>query len=145
MAETARGQLCEEPTSAVPSRAWPFPEGGAWLVHLVCFEAAYQPSARLVWVGAHGELEPLALPIVAEEGVLAGTEAVGRVEVEGVLLTEVLLERGLGDCGRRVRARLVGSDRLVFVEHRAQRCDEGEGHTDRDTWPLRSVVASAAP
>jgi hypothetical protein len=121
---------------------WPFPEGGAWLAHVVCFEAAYQPSARLAVVDARGEVSPLALPIVSDEGTLASTLEVARVEVEGDLLTEERHDRGLGDCGRRVRARLVGSDRLVLVEHRQRGCDDGAPAVDRDQWPLRSVVAA---
>ncbi len=123
------------------SRAWPFPEGGGWLVHVVCFQAAYQPSARLVTVDSRGAVTPLALPIVDEHGALASTIEVAHVEVEGDHLTESSLDRGMGDCGRRVRARLVGSDRLVLVDHRQRACDDGEPVTDREQWPLRSVVS----
>jgi hypothetical protein len=124
------------------SRAWPFLEGGGWLVHVVCFQAAYQPSARLVLVDAHGAVSSVALPVVDEQGTLASTTEVAHVDVEGDVLTETSLDRGLGDCGRRVRARLVAPDRLVLVEHRQRACDEGEPVIDRDQWPTRSVVAS---
>ncbi|MBN8615990.1 MAG: hypothetical protein J0L92_35695 [Deltaproteobacteria bacterium] len=143
-AELARSEHCDAPMDATtpPSRAWPLGDDGSWIVHIVCFVAAYQPNARLVVVHADGEVLPLALPIVDDAGALSSTREVANVEVEGEVLTETSLDRGLGDCGRQVRARLVAPSRLVFVEHRQRACDDGEPVVDRDQWPTRSVVAS---
>lgn len=143
-AAAERSTICDEPADerTPASRAWPFPEGGGWLVHVVCFQAAYQPSARLVLVDAHGAVSPLALPIVDDAGSLASTTELASVEVEGDVLTETSLDRGMGDCGRQVRARLVAPSRLVFVEHRQRVCDDGQPVTDGDQWPLRSVVSA---
>jgi hypothetical protein len=143
-ADAERGTLCGADVSlaSISSTVWAFPEGGAWLAHVVCFEGAYQPSARLALVDVHGAVTALALPIVADDGTLGSTLEVARVEVEGDLLTEESHDRGLGDCGRRVRARLLESGRLVLVEHRQRGCDDGVPAVDRDQWPLRSVVAA---
>jgi len=142
-ADAERSTLCGDDVSlaSISSTVWPFPEGGAWLAHVVCFEGAYQPSARLALVDVHGAVTALALPIVSDDGTLGSTLEVAAVSVEADVLTEEGRDRGLGDCGRRVRARLVGEGRLVFVEHRQRSCDDDHPVLDRDQWPLRSVVA----
>jgi hypothetical protein len=144
-ADAERGTLCGADVSlaSIASTVWPFPEGGAWLAHVVCFEGAYQPSARLALVDAAGVVTPLGLPLVGDDGTLGSTMEVAAVSVEGDLLTEESHDRGLGDCGRRVRARLVGDGRLVLVEHRQRPCDDSAPVLDRDQWPLRSVVAGS--
>jgi hypothetical protein len=64
-ADAERGTLCGADVSlaSISSSVWPFPEGGAWLAHVVCFEGAYQPSARLALVDAAGVVTALPLPL----------------------------------------------------------------------------------
>ncbi len=141
-AEAQRAELCGEEASDGPrtSAAWPFPEGGAWLVHLVCFWGAYQPNARLVRVDAQGVPSLLSLPVVADDGTLSSTQDVSEVGVRDGVLEELSKARGAGDCGRFVRARLVGEDRLELLEHRQQAClDDGDPVIDPAQWMLRRV------
>lgn len=131
------------------TRAWPFPSTESepptdWLVVVPCFDAAYQPNQRLAHVDRRGEVRPLALPIVTSAGSRGESLEVARVELEGDALTEVSLDRGLGDCGRLVRARLVAPSRLVFVEQRQRACSDTEPpEGGPEAWPLVPVVDSS--
>ncbi len=141
-AEAQRAALCGEEESDGPrtSAAWPFPEGGAWLVHLVCFWGAYQPNARLVRVDAQGVPSLLSLPVVADDGTVSSTQDVSEAGVRDGVLEELSKARGAGDCGRFVRARLVGDGQLELVEHRQQAClDDGDPVIDPAQWMLRRV------
>ena len=141
-ADAQRTELCGEEAFDGPrtSSAWPFPEGGAWLVHFVCFWGAYQPNARLVRIDAQGAVSLLALPVIADDGTLGHTQDVANVGVEGGVLSELNKARGPGDCGRFVRARLVGDGELELVEHRQQAClDDGDPVIDPAQWMLRRV------
>ena len=144
-AEAQRAELCGEEASDGPrtSAAWPFPEGGAWLVHLVCFWGAYQPNARLVRIDAQGSASLLALPVIADDGTLGSTQDVADVAVEGGVLRELNKARGPGDCGRFIRARLVGDGDVELLEHCQQAClDDGDPIVDPAQWMLRRVRAA---
>jgi len=144
-AEAQRAELCGEDDTDGPrtSSAWPFPEGGAWLVHLVCFWGAYQPNARLVRVDAQGSASLLALPVIADDGTLGSTQDVADVSVEEGVLSDLNKARGPGDCGRFVRARLVRNGEFELIEHREQAClDDGDPVIDPTQWMLRRVRAA---
>jgi hypothetical protein len=144
-AEAQRVEMCGEDDAAGPrtTAAWPFPEGGAWLVHLVCFWGAYQPNARLVRIDAQGSASLLALPVIADDGTLGSTQDVADVAVEGGVLRELNKARGPGDCGRFIRARLVGDGDVELLEHRQQAClDDGDPIVDPAQWMLRRVRAA---
>ncbi|MBX7194792.1 MAG: DUF1176 domain-containing protein [Sandaracinaceae bacterium] len=119
----------------------------AWLVHIVCEQGAYQSVGHLYRVEASGELRLETLPIVSAAGALEHSEEVGEIEVDpsSLVITESVRYRGLGDCGRRVRARITPTG-LALVEHREQtECpddDDAEHVTDPAEWPLRSVVGA---
>lgn len=142
LAEAQRAELCGEdgPDGPRTSAAWPFPEGGAWLVHLVCFWGAYQPNARLVRVDAQGVPALLTLPVIADDGTLGSTQDVSAAGVRDGVLEELSKARGAGDCGRFVRARLVGDGQLELLEHRQQAClDDGDPVNDPAQWMLRRI------
>ncbi len=147
-AEGHRGELCGPDLSGAPesaARAWALEAGErAWIVLLTCFEGAYQPNGRLLYVSRDGRATPLELPIVGADGALATSAEVGRVEVRGGELIEISLDRGVGDCGRRVRARIEPRGRLVLVEERRRACDDtASPEGGPETWPLVPVVDSS--
>jgi hypothetical protein len=111
-------------------------------VHLVCELGAYQPTGGLFRVASDGETARVPLPLVGADGTAGSSLDVGEIEVDldARTLTESMRFRGLGDCGRRVRAHLAPDGALTLVEHREQPCgdDEAAEHVaDRDRWPLR--------
>ncbi len=143
---SARPDYCQaDVLESVPPRAWRASEGGPWLVYAPCILGAYQPEGGLYRVRTTGEVEPVALPLVSGTGSADSTVSVGSFELDAAsrLATERYLARGLGDCGRRVVARLEADASFTLVEHRDQPCVyEGEPVVDAAQWPLR-VLAPA--
>jgi hypothetical protein len=139
-----RGRDCSlEALAEIPPRAWAVGLDGPWLVHLVCGLGAYQPVGELIRVQPDGAAAVVPLPLLDEGGAPTSSLDVGEVEVdlETRTLTESARFRGLGDCGRRVRARIEPDGGLTLIEHREQACSDVEATehvTDRDRWPLRS-------
>lgn len=107
-----------------------------FLVHVVCFVGAYQPSGELrVWDG----VELLAVPVEQwQSGAVVDTaEVVGFVDGAPASTTVVndVRYRGLGDCGLQQRWTFDGSGLRLDLAREQQCTDDGE-FVPPGSWPV---------